>query len=136
MRRREFILIGAASLVVPGAVWAGTTTYRPGLAREELAAGETVFLDFTATWCSTCAAQSRVIEALKAENAAYEQNVSFIEVDWDIYGNRELSRSLNIPRRSTLVVLKGDQELGRTVAGTSRKVIKQLMDIALTAATA
>ena len=136
MRRREFIQIGAASLVAPAAIWAGTTTYRPGLAREELAAGKVVFLDFTATWCSTCAAQSRVMEALKTENEAYEQNVSFIEVDWDIYGNRELSRSLNIPRRSTLVVLKGDQELGRTVAGTSRKVIKQLMDIALTAATA
>ena len=136
MRRREFMILSAASVAVPMAGWAGTTGYRPGLALEELAADKTVFLDFTATWCSTCAAQSRVMEALKAENPAYEQNISFIEVDWDIYGNRELSRSLNIPRRSTLVVLKGDQELGRTVAGTSRKVIKGLMDIALAAAVA
>jgi len=136
MKRRDILILGTASLLVPHTGWAGTMRYRPGLAREELAAGRTVFLDFKASWCPTCAAQGRVIAALKAENPAYEQQISFIEVDWDNYGNGELSRSLNIPRRSTLVVLKGEQELGRTVAGTKRKVIKKLMDIALAAATA
>ena len=136
MKRRDFLIFGIASLLVPQAGWAATTGYRPGLAREELAAGRTVFLDFKASWCPTCAAQGRVIAALKAENPAYEQQISFIDVDWDNYGNGELSRSLNIPRRSTLVVLKGDQELGRIVAGTSRKAIKELMDIALAAAIA
>ncbi len=134
MKRRDFSILATASLLVPHAGWAGTTRYRPGLAREELAAGRTVFLDFKASWCPTCAAQERVIAALKAENPAYEQQISFIDVDWDNYGNGELSRSLNIPRRSTLVVLKGDQELGRIVAGTKRKVIRELMDIALAAA--
>jgi hypothetical protein len=41
---------------------------------------------------------------------------------------------LNIPRRSTLVVLKGDQELGRIVAGTRKGDIKALLDRALQAA--
>ncbi|MGR3343295.1 MAG: thioredoxin family protein [Paracoccaceae bacterium] len=136
MKRRNFLILGTASLLVPQAVWAGTMRYRPGLAREELAAGKTVFLDFKASWCPTCAAQGRVIAALKAENPAYERQISFIDVDWDNYGNGELSRSLNIPRRSTLVVLKGEQELGRIVAGTKRRVIRELMDIALAAAIA
>jgi thiol-disulfide isomerase/thioredoxin len=95
-----------------------------------------VFLDFTATWCSTCAAQARVIEALKAETPAYEQAISFIDVDWDTYRNADLTRSLEIPRRSTLVVLKGDAELGRLVAETGASRIKALMDTALAAATA
>ena len=47
----------------------------------------------------------------------------------------ELSRMLNIPRRSTLVVLKGEQELGRLVAQTGKAEIKALMDTALGAAT-
>jgi hypothetical protein len=42
--------------------------------------------------------------------------------------------ALNVPRRSTLVVLKGDQEPGRIVAGTAREDIKALMDLALQAA--
>jgi thioredoxin 1 len=42
---------------------------------------------------------------------------------------------LNIPRRSTLVVLKENDELIRLVAGTQPKKIKHLMDTALAAAT-
>jgi thioredoxin 1 len=41
---------------------------------------------------------------------------------------------MNIPRRSTLVVLKGNKELGRIVAGTAKDDIKALMDLALQAA--
>ena len=100
----------------------------------ELAAGKTVFLDFKASWCSTCAAQERVINALLDENPAYAQSVSFINVDWDQWGDGDLVAALNIPRRSTLVVLKGDAELGRIVAGTGRDEIKALMDLALQSA--
>jgi len=60
--------------------------------------------------------------------------VTFIDVDWDAYGDSDLAQRLNIPRRSTLVVLRGDQELGRIVAGTSRADIQALMDVALSAA--
>jgi len=73
---------------------------------------------------------------VKAENPAYEKAVSFINADWDQWGEGELVKSLNIPRRSTLVVLKGDQELGRLVAVTAKDEIKALMDLALQAATA
>jgi thioredoxin 1 len=95
-----------------------------------------VFLDFKASWCSTCAAQERVINALLQDNSAYARSISFINVDWDQWADGDLVRQLNIPRRSTLVVLKGDQELGRIVAGTAKDEIKALMDLALQAATA
>lgn len=134
MLRRDFLILGAAAALFPATSFAGAQLYTPGIVSKELAAGKTVFLDFTATWCSTCAAQGRVIEALKSENPAYEKAVSFIDVDWDTYRDDSLTKSLNIPRRSTLVVLRGDKELGRIVAGTSRKAIKELMDIALNAA--
>ena len=62
---------------------------------------------------------------------AYNANIVFINVDWDDYGKSDLVKSLSIPRRSTLVVLKGDQEIGRVVAQTSSKTIKKLMDAAL-----
>ncbi len=136
MKRREFMIASAAGLVAPIALQASATRYAPGLVQAELAAGKTLFLDFTASWCSTCAAQARVIDALRADNPAYDEQILFVEIDWDIYGNKALSRALNIPRRSTLVVLKGDQELGRIVSGTRRRAIKALMDIALDAALA
>lgn len=135
MDRRTFIATAAATLAATPAFAIGRD-YAPGLVTSELKAGKTVFLDFAADWCSTCKAQERVMTSLLAENPAYEQQISFIRVDWDAYGNADLARSLNIPRRSTLVVLKGGRELGRIVAGTGKAEIKALMDRALQAATA
>lgn len=136
MKRREFIALSGAALFAPTLILARTIDYSPGVLLPALDNGETVFLDFKASWCTTCAAQERVIDALKAENPAYEAQITFINVDWDDYGGSSLVQSLNIPRRSTLVVLNGRNELGRIVAGTSRTVIKDLMDTALTAASA
>ena len=133
MNRRDFFALTAATIALPMGVQAAETLdYTPGLVKERLAAGETVFVDFKADWCTTCRAQERVIGGLRAENDAYNA-ITFINVDWDEFGRGDLARELNIPRRSTLVVLRGDEELGRVVARTSRADIQALMDIALEA---
>jgi len=134
MQRRDFIL-GAAALTAAAPALA-EQAYTPGLVTQALQNGETVFLDFAASWCTTCRAQERVINALKQQNPAYEQAITFVRIDWDQYRNAAITKQLNIPRRSTLVVLKGNQELGRIVAGTGQQQIKGLMDIALRAAVA
>ncbi len=143
MHRRDFLALTAAvTVAMPIASRAEELDYTPGLVDELLDQGRTVFVDFHASWCSTCAAQTRVIEALKAENPNYDKLIAFVKVDWDIYKNDELTTWLNIPRRSTLVVLKGStpgadaQEIGRIVAGTGRSEIKALLDAAMGAATA
>lgn len=138
MDRRHFLTLttaASAALALP-AFAAQMIEYAPGLVDAELAAGKTVLVDFSASWCSTCAAQKRVIDALQAETPAYLENIVFVRVDWDQYRQADITQRLAIPRRSTLVVLKGDQELGRIVAGTGRAQIKALLDTALAAATA
>ncbi|MEE2946294.1 MAG: thioredoxin family protein [Pseudomonadota bacterium] len=134
MHRRTFITLAAAAAALPSLGFAASD-YTPGLVQKHLAQGDTVFLDFKAEWCSTCRAQERVINALRKDNPAYNANIVFINVDWDEYGKSDLAKSLNIPRRSTLVVLKGDAEIGRIVAQTGSSTIKKLMDDALSAAT-
>lgn len=139
MDRRTFLTATLAATTLPAATLpglarAGTTlSYSPAALDKALKNGETVFLDFKASWCTTCAAQERVINALLNENPAYGQKITFMNVDWDTYRRSEIVQRLNIPRRSTLVVLKGNRELGRLVAQTSRRQIKALMDIALNA---
>ena len=136
MQRRHFLTASAAFVTAGSALAANGQTYRRGLVEEELAAGKTVFIDFYTDWCSTCRAQGKIIRDLMASNPAYEQNITFVKVDWDRHAQSELAARLNIPRRSTLVVLKGKGELGRIVAGTRKKDIKALMDAALAAANA
>jgi thiol-disulfide isomerase/thioredoxin len=135
MQRRDFLALSAGLAVLPLGLRAGDATlYTPGAAEAAMDAGKVVVLDFWASWCSTCAAQERVLAELKAENPTYEQNIAFFVVDWDEHGKGELSRSLKIPRRSTLVALKGRDELGRIVAGTAKADIKALLDAALASA--
>ena len=136
MQRRQFLTTSVAFVTAGSAFAASGQAYRRGLVDEELAAGKTVFVDFYTDWCSTCRAQGKIIRELIASNPAYEQNISFVKVDWDRHAQSKLASRLNIPRRSTLVVLKGDEELGRIVAGTRKKDIKALMDTALAAAVA
>lgn len=69
-----------------------------------------------------CKRQERVINALRAQDPAYDAAMTFVKVDWDEYGNQEVAVFRNIPRRSTLIVLRGEAELGRVVAGTSENV--------------
>lgn len=133
MNRRTLLTLAAAAAVVPAAARAETLAYRPGLVDERLAAGETLFLDFKASWCTTCAAQERVIRALTSENPDYAARITFIEVDWDLYESDPLTVRLNVPRRSTLIGLKADREIGRIVAGTGRREIKALLDATLAA---
>jgi hypothetical protein len=131
MNRRDLMIMGGATLLLAGRAGATNIDYTPGLVQQRLAAGETLFVDFFAPWCGTCRTQERHVEALRAQNPAYDSAMSFIRVDWDTYGRGELAHSLEIPRRTTLVVLRGDAELGRIVAGTSRSAIQSLMDLGL-----
>ena len=143
MYRRHVLAFGAAALIGLSLPLSATKSaqagdmvdYAPGLIQEALAEGKTLFVDFAADWCSTCARQERVITALRAENPAYDENIMFVRVDWDDFGGEEVSTSRNIPRRSTLLVLRGEEELGRLVAGTDTDEIRALLDTALSAAT-
>lgn len=133
MNRRQFLITSAAAALVPAAAMAGKNfiDYTPGVIDAALAEGKTVFVDYSATWCGTCKRQERVIESLRGANPAYDEAMMFVRVDWDDYGKHEVSVFRNIPRRSTLIVLRGDDELGRVVAGTSESDIKALMDTGL-----
>ena len=137
MQRRDFLTLTATSLMLTGlsapAQAADRVFYTPGLAEDAMAAGKVVFLDFWTNWCTTCAAQGRVLDGLRAANPAYDKAITFITVDWDQYADGTLSKSLKIPRRSTLVAMKGQTEIGRIVAGTAEADIKALLDAALAA---
>lgn len=130
MKRRNFLAAAllSASLAPLSASAADTVDYSPGVIDSALAEGKTVFVDYSATWCTTCARQARVIEALREANPHYDEAMIFVNVDWDTYKQHDITVLRNIPRRSTLILLRGEEELGRIVAGTSESQIKELMD--------
>ena len=132
MNRRHFIASTAALAFAPLMAQASQSVdYGPGVIEAALSEGKTVFVGYTAKWCGTCKTQERVINALLEEDPSYADAMTFVRVDWDDFKNHEVTTSRAIPRRSTLLVLRGEEELGRVVAGTSKAQIKALMDLGL-----
>lgn len=125
------LMAGLAAWTVIRPVSAATSiiTYSE-TALAELAAGNQPYLiDFFATWCSTCAAQEWVLQGLAEASPAYAA-IPIIRVDWDQHSRGDLVRKMGIPRRSTLVLMRGTTELGRLVADTRRDAIAGLLDLA------
>jgi len=133
VNRRLFLagsaaLLGASKLSIASE---NTIDYTPGLIKQKLAAGETVLVDYSATWCGTCKRQARIIDELRTNNPDFDKNISFVIVDWDTYGEHEVTTSRNVPRRSTLLLLKGDEELGRIIAGVDSDEIEMLLELGI-----
>jgi len=57
--------------------------------------------------------------------------VKIIRVDWDKHSRAPITRELNIPRRSTLVMFRAGKEIGRVVARTGKADIEPLFKAAL-----
>ena len=133
MNRRHFLITTTAIVTIPATAFASDVwiTYEPGVIQSLLDEGKTVMVDYSAVWCSTCKAQERVMEDLRDMNPAYDEAMVFVRVDWDDYGRHAVTTSRKIPRRSTLLVLRGDEELGRIVAGTRVADIEALMDLGI-----
>lgn len=105
--------------------------YRDGMIKDALAEGKTVFVDYAAHWCGTCRRQKQIIGQLLDTSPDYADKIMFVRVDWDRFRGEEVATSRKIPRRSTLLMLKGEEELGRLVASTRKSDIKALLDLGL-----
>jgi len=68
-----------------------------------------------------------VLKKLRAGYPQFNKTITFILIDWDTYKNAEVTTSRRIPRRSTMVLVKGGKEIGRLVAQTSEREIKALL---------
>ncbi len=69
-----------------------------------------------------------MIKALRDENNAYDEKITFVNVDWDLHGRAPISREHRVSSRSTLILLTPNGEAGRIVAQTSKEAIKGLLD--------
>lgn len=135
MQRRDFLLLSAAiSLAAPMAMAAKVNIYSPELVASELAAGKTVVLDFTASWCISCQSQGRAIQALRDANPAYDKTITVVDLDWDTYKKTDLAKQYGVTNRGSLVFLRGDKIIAQTYSHSSKADLKALFDQAAAAA--
>ena len=134
MQRRDFLLLSAAiSLAAPMAMAATVNIYSPELVASELAAGKTVVLDFTASWCISCQSQGRAIQALRDGNPAYDKTITVVDLDWDTYKKTDIAKQYGVTDRGSLVFLRGDKVIAQTYSHSSKADLKVLFDQAAAA---
>ena len=72
-----------------------------------------------------------MLQKLRGSYPKYNKSITFVLIDWDTYKTHDVTTSRSIPRRSTMVLIKGGKEVKRLVAETSEQKIKDLLDSAL-----
>jgi thioredoxin 1 len=88
---------------------------------------EPVIISVRAPWCPICKVQVPVEDALMSTDAF--KNVTLMTVDFD--SQKPLLKEFNVSMQSTLIVYKGNKELGRSVGDKNKVSIEALMDRAI-----
>ncbi|MEM8693585.1 MAG: thioredoxin family protein [Pseudomonadota bacterium] len=132
MHRRAFLISSAACLMPLGASAYPAIGFAPQTWRDLRETDQTVILNFRASWSLTCQIKAELIADLLAENPAYRA-LTFVDVDWDTFGPSQMTKRMNVTRRSTLVVMKGGDELARIENEPYAPKIRALLDTAIAA---
>lgn len=85
--------------------------------------GKPILIDVSASWCPVCKAQAPILSKLIGDPRF--KNVVAFNVDYD--SQKDVLRKFNVQRQSTLIVFKGKQESGRSVADTNAASIEALL---------
>jgi len=87
-------------------------------------AGKPILVEVWASWCPICKAQAPILSRLKSETR-FKELVAF-GIDFDAQKN--LLKTFNVQKQSTLIVFKGKQEVGRSTGETNAAAIEALLD--------
>lgn len=127
---RLFILIAAIGALVVGAMQltaraetAGWEIYDETEFMMAQGKGKTIIVDVYADWCPTCRAQAPILEELRQERQSGD--VLFVKVDFD--EEKDFLRQHRIPRQSTVLVFRGEDEVARSIAETNRDRLRSVI---------
>jgi thioredoxin 1 len=100
--------------------------YSAAALAEALKADKPVALHFRADWCPTCRAQDKALETMRSEPGL---DLTVLAVNYDT--EKDLKKQFAVRSQSTLVVLRGPKETGRSINETSAAGLRTLLKTAL-----
>jgi thioredoxin 1 len=121
---KQIIVLFLLLLVGIGSAFAESTEFTQEKFKQAQEDGKVILLDFYASWCSTCKAQQPILESL-LEKEKFSNVVAF-KVDYD--SEKELKKIYNVTSQSTLIVLKNNTEVGRSIGSTNKESIQTLLE--------
>lgn len=125
--RRTFVALALAAPLAAALPAIAASKYSPAVLAEAQKSGKPILVEVTAPWCPTCKAQKVVLNELDKQ-ARFKDFVK-IEVDFD--SQKDALKTLKATMQSTLIVYKGDKEMGRLAGETNKGAIEALLAKAL-----
>jgi thioredoxin 1 len=127
INRRTLALLAIALPVAIGLPALAATKFTAAGLADAQKSGKPVLVEITALWCPTCKAQKAVLGDL--DKQARFKNFVRLEVDFD--SQKDVVKALKANMQSTLIVYKGEREMGRLVGDTKKESIEALLAKAL-----
>jgi thioredoxin len=104
--------LAAAALLIFSVVSHAGQSFDDQSFEQAQAAGKTILVDVTASWCPTCRQQRPIVEQIEKE----KPNLVVYEVDFDTA--KDTLKRFRVQHQSTLIVFKGAEEIGRSTGDT------------------
>jgi thioredoxin 1 len=125
---RRTALLGLASILPSTQLLAQSAAvqsvkFTPAAFDAAQAANKSIFIEVTAPWCPTCKAQKAVLTPLKAK--ADYKNIVFFDIDFD--SQKNILARFKVTQQSTLIAMRGNQEVSRSVGETKAEAIEALL---------
>ena len=127
-RRSAFIAL--AGLGFTGAIPAlalQATKYSAATLADAQKTGRPVLVEIHAPWCPTCKAQAPILDKLLSS----DKYKSFVTLAMDFDTQKDDVKAVKATMQSTLIVYKGNKEVGRSVGDTNAATIEALLAKAL-----
>lgn len=122
--------LAAFALSIPVAIALpalAATKFTPAGLADAQKLGKPILVEVSAPWCPTCKAQKAVLSSL--EKQPRFANYIKLEVDFDT--QKDALKALGATMQSTLIVYKGQKEMGRLVGDSKQESIEALLAKAL-----
>lgn len=84
--------------------------------------GKPVIVHTDATWCPICKKQKELLTSIEQEPRFRQITVLIIDIDAD----KDAMQSLDLSKRSLFIAYKGNVEVGRSMADTSKASLEAL----------
>tara|TARA_B110000438_G_scaffold179603_1_gene171667 strand:+ start:553 stop:924 length:372 start_codon:yes stop_codon:yes gene_type:complete len=85
------------------------------------ASGKTIVINSYEVWCGTCSKQTKILDQAEKEF----KNIIFLSYEQS--KNKDIAQSLKVKHWTTIVVYKGNKEVGRIMGQTDKKIIYSII---------
>lgn len=126
LSRRSVLLASliATTIGLAPALAVEEPVFNTNMFAQDQKAGKPILIAIHASWCPTCKAQKPILSKLRADPRF--KDLAYFVIDFD--SQKDLVRHFGAQMQSTLIVFKGEKEVGRSVGDTDRASIYALVE--------